>query len=317
VALLLVLGVGPADAHRSRPGSGDPAKATLLMRAFDGEQKGSTLIRTEPFLSSWQPAGISVCLIHEPAALDLVDHSGTQPLPAALDSTNVVGCDRSFPAGPAVFDFTPANSEHFDALAGRLTNGVDEKIWSLAFLVDADGIPFGIGGGGCPESCDGADWKPRSVARGQRGDVADLAGYAVDFIRLVVRNSSWRIEQPVPESWCQPGPCAGYVLHRELDSVWEIYGHPNRGPGSDGSTPRAPEPGDHHRDEPGRGDRVPFGGDRPGRRHTPQWDPAGRWGLWAPGDQLGREPLTALRPALRPSRYGPELGIAARMASLF
>ena len=174
IALLLVARTGSAEARR-RPDPDVPARSGLLLRAT-AQGGGSGIVRSEPWLSSWEPVGISFCLVHEPSSPE-VDYSGAEPLPAALDSTNVIGCERSSPAGPATSYFTAANSEHFEALADRLTDGADGMIWDLAFLVDARGIPFGLGGSGCPETCDRAGWKTPSVEKHQPDEVPDLAGF--------------------------------------------------------------------------------------------------------------------------------------------
>lgn len=202
VAVSTGISAAPAEAARSR----------LLIRAFRGEFGGTTLVRTEPFLSSWRPTGWSTCLIHEPFAPDHIDHTGSEPLPGAIDSRSFVGCDRHLEAGPQIVDFTRRNSPYFDRVARRLTNGEDEMLWTSTFLVDDNLIAFGGGGGGCPESCQG--WKtPLAKSAGKRG-APDLRGFKIDLIRLKVKDAQWSMS-PAPD---------GYYLHKQWSFVWEIHG---------------------------------------------------------------------------------------------
>ena len=192
-----------------------PAEATknhLLMRAFKGESGGTTLVRNGPFLS-WRPTGWTTCLIHEPNGSDRVDYSGSQPLPTAIDSKAVVGCDRRLEAGKQTVDFTRRNSPGFDKLARRLTNGDDQMLWNLSFLVDDNLTGYGMGGGACSESCPG--WKQPAAQIGAKRGGPDLRGFKIDLIRLKVRDATWST-QPAAD---------GYYLTRTWSFVWEIWGH--------------------------------------------------------------------------------------------
>jgi hypothetical protein len=188
------------------------ANRLLLMKAFKGTSGGTVLVRSEPFVSSWQPTGWSTCLIHERHASDLIDHTGSQPLPDAIDSRAVVGCDARLEAGKQTVDFTRKNSSSFDRFARRLTNGDDQMLWSQVFVVDDRLIPYAMGGGGCWESCTG--WKQPSAKRHGKRSAPDLKGFKIDLIRLRVRTAHWGVE---------PAD-GGFHLSASWSFTWEIYG---------------------------------------------------------------------------------------------
>lgn len=194
------------------PSPAEAGRQLLLMKPHWGKSSGTVLVRTEPFLSSWQPTGWSPCLVHEPAAADLIDHTGSQPLPTAIASRSFVGCDKRLKAGKRTVDFTRRNSPYFDKVARRLTNGDDQMLWDLSFVVDDDLIPYFVGGSGCPESCPGRK-QPAAKVRGKWA-APDLRGFKVDLIRLRVRDSKWSTT-----------PAAdGFYLNHDLAFTWEIYG---------------------------------------------------------------------------------------------
>ena len=183
------------------------------MRAFGGNSGGGVKVWTEPWLTSWKPTGWTACLVGESATSDIIDYSGATALPAAIDSKAVVGCDRRLKPGKSSVDFTRRNSPGFDKLARRLTNGSDDMLFTETFTVDKHLIPYGMGGGGCPESC--RNWQQPVVDKQGKRGAADLKGFKIDRIRLKVRDANWKIEPNAD----------GYWLSYQFNYRWEIYGH--------------------------------------------------------------------------------------------
>jgi hypothetical protein len=117
-----------------------------------------------------------------------------------------VGCQLAIPiasvSGFGSFDFDATNSPEFTTLVARLTNGTDEILWSLTFLLNASGAVLdGSGGGGNFESF-------------AFGASPDLVGRQIDFIRLTVKNFS------LSEQACCGG--GGYEYRSEL--MWQFFG---------------------------------------------------------------------------------------------
>jgi hypothetical protein len=216
----MTCGSGTSGEPSASPNLAAGGQAKLLLTAFKGSAGGTSLMRGDPWASSWSPVAWSFCLIHEPDAPQLIDYTGSTPLPEAVQSNAVVGCNWFIPPGRQVVDFDETNTPGWQVFIDRLTNGVDEMIWSLPFIVDAAAIPIGTSGGGCPESCPSADWKTKLALSG-KNPAPDLSGFVIDFVRLVVHDSSWSIS-PAPLDPAWPGQ---YYLNNECELVWEIYGH--------------------------------------------------------------------------------------------
>jgi len=90
------------------------------------------------------------------------------------------------------YDFTSEYNPDFAVVAAGVTNGYDDDLMSRSYVVN---------GGGC-----GSGWTESKLGLGN----PDLAGFQIDFIRLVVNNVSF----------------SQYDGHVITDVTWEFWGVP-------------------------------------------------------------------------------------------
>ena len=120
-----------------------------------------------------------------------------------------VGCEPVLASDPhtgSVYTFTSANSQWFNEIAGRLTNGTSEGLAFVNRFYDSSGaVKFANGSGGSPE---------KQVF----GTASDLVGNTITRITLTLDH----YVLVDPNSVCgAPG-----VLCYQADTVWRVYGTP-------------------------------------------------------------------------------------------
>jgi len=189
-------------AHGSQGGS-------RLLASWPGGQGGTTLT-TNPTL----PAGVALCVLHAAGnpfdGLDL-----GRPYPAAIPSSDVVGCDRVLvPGSSYVIDFDAANTLGFADFAARLTDGADDIVWHVTALVDGSLNNILVTGG---VSIDEHSLTNRTInggggTGGFKG--ADFIGFTVDFVRLRVSDIAVSLE---PQG-------DAYLLSYRWRLSWEFWG---------------------------------------------------------------------------------------------
>jgi hypothetical protein len=195
------------------PSCGNFAHGSLggsrLLASWPGGQGGTTLT-TNPTL----PAGVALCVLHAAGnpfdGLDL-----GRPYPAAIPSSDVVGCDRVLvPGSSYVIDFDAANTLGFADFAARLTDGADDIVWHVTALVDGSLNNILVTGG---VSIDEHSLTNRTInggggTGGFKG--ADFIGFTVDFVRLRVSDIAVSLE---PQG-------DAYLLSYRWRLSWEFWG---------------------------------------------------------------------------------------------
>jgi hypothetical protein len=187
---------------------GSPGGSRLLA-SWPGGQGGTTLTNNATL-----PAGVVLCVLHAGGnpfdGLDL-----GKPYPAAIPSSDVVGCDRVLvPGSSYVIDFDPTNTPGFADFAARLTDGADDIVWNVTALVDGSLQNVLVTGG---VSIDEHSLTDRTVnggvgTGGFKG--ADFAGFTLDFVRLRVTDIAVGLE---PQG-------DAYLLSYRWRLSWEFWG---------------------------------------------------------------------------------------------
>jgi hypothetical protein len=180
-----------------------------LLASWPGGQGGTTLT-TNPTL----PAGVTLCVLHAAGnPFDGLDLS--KPYPAAIPSSDVVGCDRVFlPESSYVIDFDAANTPGFAGFAARLADGANDIVWNVTALVDGSLNNLLVTGG---VSIDEHSLTSRTINGGaSTGGFtgADFAGFTVDFVRLRVSD--------IAVSLAPQG--GAYYVSYHWSLAWEFWG---------------------------------------------------------------------------------------------
>jgi hypothetical protein len=162
-----------------------PANASLRVRRITAIN--DAVGASSGLLSPRTPVGVVFCLIGE----DDFSFARDVPFPDAirddatgLASTRVIGCDSIATSGVPI-DFTPDNTPDFAAFAARLTNGVDERVWSFLAVVDAGNYIAG------PNAGIGRQESHLSI-HGGRKFRTDMLKYEPTMIRLIP-SFTWQV----------------------------------------------------------------------------------------------------------------------------
>ena len=180
---------------------------SLLLVSYPGGAGGSSFT-TSPTV----PAGATFCLAHgDPTHVDL-----SKPLPSAILSDDVVGCDRVFAPGSSyVIDFDASNTPGFATFADRITNGVNDVVGLMVAFVDGalNSVQGGVSGGTIGEQdLTNRQFNGGTSTGGLKG--VDLAGFTLKRVRLVVSDVQVSVE---PQG-------AAYTFSYRYTLSWQFWG---------------------------------------------------------------------------------------------